>query len=182
MTAYRKKYGNAFPKNFASKLLERNDAGDLARGRGVAGHDGRSHAWRAGVGASCGADRFLFLFILREVTALDRRFHLLQILPTSYRCCVNGHHVAIPNVSFTLSSTAAQLCSLAVDEQFRSAFASTVGGVRDLIYDPAWQLGLGADVTFYSKPTVLDLAYGDRPVSFQIFLRMRPGGSGHHRH
>lgn len=52
--------------------------------------------------------------------------------------------------------------------------AYTFGGVRDLIHDHAWQLGLGADVTFYSKPAVLDSAYGDHPVSFQLFLRMRP--------
>ena len=38
-----------------------------------------------------------------------------------------------------------------------------------------WQLGVGADVTLYSKPDVLDAAYGSYPVSFQIFLRMRPG-------
>ena len=56
--------------------------------------------------------------------------------------------------------------------------AYTFGGVRDLIHDRAWQLGLGADVTFYSKPAVLDSAYGDHPVSFQIFLRMRPGQLG----
>jgi hypothetical protein len=36
--------------------------------------------------------------------------------------------------------------------------AYTFGGVRDLIHDKAWQLGLGADVTFYSKPAVLDAA------------------------
>jgi len=60
--------------------------------------------------------------------------------------------------------------------------AYTFGGVRDLIHDPAWQLGLGADVTFYSKPAALDLAYGEHPISFQIFLRMRPGrpNQGHH--
>ncbi len=52
--------------------------------------------------------------------------------------------------------------------------AYTFGGVRDLIHDKAWQLGLGADVTFYSKPAALDAAYGNNPVSFQIFLRMRP--------
>ena len=57
--------------------------------------------------------------------------------------------------------------------------AYTFGGVRDLIHDRAWQLGLGADVTFYSKPAALDLAYGDHPVSFQIFLRMRPGRANH---
>jgi hypothetical protein len=60
--------------------------------------------------------------------------------------------------------------------------AYTFGGVRDLIHDRAWQLGLGADVTFYSKPAVLDTAYGNRPVSFQIFLRMRPGASERHHH
>jgi len=61
--------------------------------------------------------------------------------------------------------------------------AYTLGGVRDLIQDRSWQLGLGADLTFYSKPSVLNAAYGNNPVSFQIFLRMRPGRpEGHPRH
>ena len=59
--------------------------------------------------------------------------------------------------------------------------AYTFGGVRDLIHDRAWQLGLGTDLTFYSKPAVLDAAYGTHPVSFQIFLRARPGPF-HQRH
>jgi hypothetical protein len=58
--------------------------------------------------------------------------------------------------------------------------AYTFGGVRDLIQDRAWKLGLGADVTVYSKPSALDVNYGSHPVSFQIFLRIRPGGSGQH--
>ena len=53
--------------------------------------------------------------------------------------------------------------------------AYTFGGVRDLAQHRAWQLGLGADVTFYSKPNALDAAYGSDPLSFQIFLRLRPG-------
>jgi hypothetical protein len=53
----------------------------------------------------------------------------------------------------------------------------TFGGVRDLVQNHAWQLGLGADVTFYSKPSRLDPPYGAHPVSFQIFLRVRPGMS-----
>jgi hypothetical protein len=53
--------------------------------------------------------------------------------------------------------------------------AYTFGGTRDLIQNHAWQLGMGADVTVYSKPAALDAAYGNYPVSFQIFLRMRPG-------
>jgi hypothetical protein len=53
--------------------------------------------------------------------------------------------------------------------------AYTFGGVRDLVQNHRWQLGLGADVTFYSKTSALDAAYGGRPVSFQIFLRAGPG-------
>ena len=63
--------------------------------------------------------------------------------------------------------------------------AYTFGGVRDLVQNHAWQMGLGADVTFYSKPAALDAAYGNRPVSFQVFLRFRPArsaGIGHSSH
>lgn len=58
--------------------------------------------------------------------------------------------------------------------------AYTFGGVRDLVQDFKWQVGLGADVTFYSKPSVLDSVYGSNPVSFHVFLRIRPGSAGHH--
>jgi len=58
--------------------------------------------------------------------------------------------------------------------------AYTFGGVRDFIHSSNWQVGLGADLTFYSKPAALDPVYGDNPVSFHVFLRVRPGASGHH--
>jgi hypothetical protein len=62
---------------------------------------------------------------------------------------------------------------------FRIA-ACTFGGVRDLIQNRYWQLGLGADITFYAKPASLDPAYGNDPVSFRVFLRFRPSlGPGH---
>jgi hypothetical protein len=57
---------------------------------------------------------------------------------------------------------------------FRIA-AYTVGGVRDFVHNSVGQIGLGADLTFYSKPAVLDAFYGRNPVSFSIFLRFRPG-------
>src|SRR5437868_2545700 len=57
--------------------------------------------------------------------------------------------------------------------------AYTFGGVRDFVHAANWQIGLGADVTFYSKPAALDPVYGDNPVSFHVFLRVRPGSSGH---
>jgi hypothetical protein len=61
--------------------------------------------------------------------------------------------------------------------------AYTFGGVRDLIHNHTGQLGVGADVTFYSKPAALDAAYGNHPVSFQVFLRVRPGlSSALHSH
>jgi hypothetical protein len=66
----------------------------------------------------------------------------------------------------------------AIHPSFRIG-AYTFGGVRDLIQNHHWQLGLGADVVFYSKPGVLDSTYGDRPASFHVFLRLRPGLSGH---
>ena len=57
--------------------------------------------------------------------------------------------------------------------------AYTFGGARDLIQSRLWQLALGADFTFYSKPASLDSSYGQNPVSFQIFLRVRPALSQH---
>jgi len=59
--------------------------------------------------------------------------------------------------------------------------AYTFGGDRDLIQNRLWRLALGADVTFYSKPAALNVSYGANPVSFQIFLRVRPG-SNHGAH
>jgi len=57
--------------------------------------------------------------------------------------------------------------------------AYTFGGVRDLLQTRDWQFGLGADVTFYSKPSTLDAAYGADPVSFRLFLRVRPSQREH---
>jgi len=52
--------------------------------------------------------------------------------------------------------------------------AYTFGGARDLVQSRFWRLALGADITFYSKPSTLDSSYGTNPISFQIFLRVRP--------
>ena len=60
--------------------------------------------------------------------------------------------------------------------------AYTFGGERDLISNKTWQMGLGGDLTFYSKPAALNAAYGSHPVSFQIFLRFRPAKAEPHQH
>jgi len=55
--------------------------------------------------------------------------------------------------------------------------AYTAGGVRDFMQNERWQLGIGADATVYSKPDSLNQTYGRFPISFQVFVRMRPGFS-----
>jgi hypothetical protein len=52
--------------------------------------------------------------------------------------------------------------------------AYTVGGVRDFWQTTRVSVGFGADLTFFSKPSVLDQVYGQRPLGFKIFMRVRP--------
>ena len=52
--------------------------------------------------------------------------------------------------------------------------AATIGAVREL---PRWrgvESGIGAGATFYGVAQRLQTAYGRKPVSFQVFLRLRP--------
>jgi hypothetical protein len=52
--------------------------------------------------------------------------------------------------------------------------AYTFGGVRDVWNTKRFSVGIGSDLTFYSKPAVLDRIYGNNPVSWRLFLRLRP--------
>ena len=58
--------------------------------------------------------------------------------------------------------------------QFRVG-AYTFGGARDVWNTDKWSIALGGDVTFYSKPQVLDTLYGRNPASYKFFIRIRPG-------
>jgi len=66
--------------------------------------------------------------------------------------------------------------------------AYTVGGARDIWNTDKVSLAVGGDVTFYSKPSVLDRLYSENPVSWKLFFRVRPakmdmsmhGGHGTH--
>jgi hypothetical protein len=58
----------------------------------------------------------------------------------------------------------------------------TVGGARDVWSIWSGSLALGADVTFYSKPTTLDVIYGNSPKSYRFFLRLRPAKTTMHGH
>jgi hypothetical protein len=53
--------------------------------------------------------------------------------------------------------------------------AYTFGGVRDIWNNDKVSLGIGSDLTFYSKPSILDRIYGANPVSWKLFFRIRPG-------
>lgn len=68
--------------------------------------------------------------------------------------------------------------------QFRIG-AYTFGYVRDVWNTDKLSVGLGGDLTFYSKPAILDSVYGNSPKSYKFFLRLRPGrmkmdGHGNH--
>ena len=69
-----------------------------------------------------------------------------------------------------------------------TVLALTVGGVRDFVHTHGFELGLGGNVSVYGVPDVLQTGrgfcgttscvlgagYGSSPVSFHIFLRVRP--------
>lgn len=63
--------------------------------------------------------------------------------------------------------------------------ALTIGYTRELPSLRTLETGLGAALTVYRFDDRLEAAYGDRPVSAQIFLRVRfgsPQAEGHHHH
>jgi hypothetical protein len=53
--------------------------------------------------------------------------------------------------------------------------AYTFGGVRDIWNTDTVSLGIGSDLTFFSKPAMLDRIYGSNPMGWKLFLRIRPG-------
>ena len=53
--------------------------------------------------------------------------------------------------------------------------AYTFGGARDIWNTGRASFAIGSDLTVYSKPAILDRIYGSNPVSWKLFLRIRPG-------
>ena len=56
--------------------------------------------------------------------------------------------------------------------------AFTFGAVRDVLRGRGFEGGFGGAVTFYAVPDVLKTLHGERPVSFQLFFRLRPPATG----
>jgi hypothetical protein len=52
--------------------------------------------------------------------------------------------------------------------------AFTLGALQTIARPSGWDLAAGADVTGYTFPAILKPIYGNRPVSFHIFFRLRP--------
>ena len=52
--------------------------------------------------------------------------------------------------------------------------AVTLGAVRNILGWRGFEGGLGAAVTVYAVPAVLQPSHGRHPVSFQLFFRLRP--------
>jgi hypothetical protein len=52
--------------------------------------------------------------------------------------------------------------------------AYTFGAARDIWDTKRISMAIGSDLTFYSTPSVLNPLYGNNPVSWKLFLRLRP--------
>lgn len=65
---------------------------------------------------------------------------------------------------------------LAPEEQRHRVKQLTLGASRELVRDRPCQVALGASATCTFAPAAL---YGDRPVGFWIFLRLRPAAMKH---
>ena len=52
--------------------------------------------------------------------------------------------------------------------------AYTFGGCARYLTNDKVSVAIGSDLTFYSKRVILDSIYGDSPVSWKLFLRIRP--------
>ena len=52
--------------------------------------------------------------------------------------------------------------------------ALTLGGTRTVTRWSGWDLGVGADVTFYRVPEILQPTHGESPRSVHVYLRVRP--------
>jgi hypothetical protein len=67
------------------------------------------------------------------------------------------------------------LLGIAQDHPSFRIGAYTFGGARDIWDTDKLSLAIGGDLTFYSKPAILDSIYGNNPVSWKLSLRIRPG-------
>jgi hypothetical protein len=66
------------------------------------------------------------------------------------------------------------LLGITVDHPSFRIGAYTFGGAREVWNTEKVSVAIGSDLTFYSKPSVLDQIYGSNPVGWKLFMRVRP--------
>jgi hypothetical protein len=55
----------------------------------------------------------------------------------------------------------------------------SLGASRELVRRRPWQLALGGALSYSAAPRSLDALYGEHPIGFWIFLRLRPAAMEH---
>ena len=87
----------------------------------------------------------------------------------------SGRYTTYGRLEFVEVETGVLLDDHAIGHDVKDMIAAlTLGAVREL---PRWrrlETGIGAAVTVYGVPEPLRPTHGERPASFQIFLRLRP--------
>jgi len=87
----------------------------------------------------------------------------------------SGRYSTYGRLEFVEVETGVLLDDQAVDHHGKDMVTSfTLGVVREL---PRWwklEAGVGGAATFYGVPERLETAYGNRPISVQVFVRLRP--------
>ncbi|HUP41159.1 MAG TPA: hypothetical protein VM115_13630 [Vicinamibacterales bacterium] len=86
-----------------------------------------------------------------------------------------GRYSTYGRLEFVDVETGLLLDDHAIGHEVKDTVAAlTLGGVREL---PRWhkfETGIGAALTVYGVPDRLTPSHGNRPVSLQVFVRMRP--------
>lgn len=91
-----------------------------------------------------------------------------------------GRFEAVQTEAFVLA--AGQVPEHVPADNHRDAvLAFTVGGLRDVLAWRGFEGGIGADVTFYGVPAVLQPLYTSHPVSLHVFFRLRPSAGAMRR-
>jgi hypothetical protein len=87
-----------------------------------------------------------------------------------------GRYSTYGRLEFVQAETSVLLAdhSVGLDEDTDTVSALTLGVVRELPRRRRFETGIGAAATFYGVPDRLTPTHGKRPISFQVFFRLRP--------
>ena len=91
-----------------------------------------------------------------------------------YDVGIAGLHRLLDHKNELLRASDRALLGIKDDHPSFRIGAYTFGGARDVWNTEKFSMAIGSDLTFYSKPAVLDRLYGNNPVSWRLFLRLRP--------